>query len=88
MLNKARVFTSGRIQYVAIPAALRFRSPVVSSRRDPQTGDVILSEVPSLGEVLAALDAAQFPKDSLNEADRNQRPAEEHPALSWTDLFD
>lgn len=81
MVNKARVFMSGRSQHVTIPAAYRFRSSIVSIRRDPQTGDVILSEVPPLAEVFAALDAAQLRPDFLNEDDRDQRPAEDRPAL-------
>jgi antitoxin VapB len=81
MLNKARVFMSGRSQHVTIPAAFRFRSSIVSIRRDAQTGDVILSEVPPLADVFAALDAAQLPHDFLTEADRDQRPAEDRPAL-------
>ncbi len=81
MLNKARVFMSGRSQHVTIPAVFRFRSSVVSIRRDPQTGDVILSEIPPLAEVFAALDAAQLPRAFLSEADRDQRPAEDRPAL-------
>ena len=81
MLHKARVFMSGRSQHVTIPAAYRFRSSVVSIRRDPQNGDVILSEVPPLADVFAALDAAQLPKDFLSEADRDQRSPEDRPAL-------
>jgi antitoxin VapB len=81
MQKKTRVFMSGRSQHVTIPAAFRFRSSVVSIRRDPQTGDVVLSEVPPLPEVFAALDAAQLPKDFLSEADRDQRPTEDRPAL-------
>ena len=81
MRNKTRVFMSGRSQHVTIPAAYRFRSSVVSIRRDPQNGDVILSEVPPLADVFAALDAAQLPKDFLSEADRDQRPPEDRPAL-------
>ena len=81
MSNKARVFMSGRSQHVTIPAAYRFRSSVVSIRRDSQTGDVILSEVPPLAEVFAALDAAQLPQDFLSEADRDRRTAEDRPAL-------
>jgi antitoxin VapB len=81
MLNKTRVFMSGRSQHVTIPAAYRFRSSVVSIRRDPQNGDVILSEVPPLADVFAALDAAQLPKDFLSEADRDGRPPEDRPAL-------
>lgn len=81
MQNKARVFMSGRSQHVTIPAAYRFRSSVVSIRRDAQTGDVILSEVPPLAEVFAALDAAGLPADFLSEADRDRRPAQARPAL-------
>ena len=81
MLHKARVFMSGRSQHVTIPAAYRFRSSVVSIRSDPQNGDVILSEVPPLADVFAALDAAQLPKDFLSEADRDQRSPEDRPAL-------
>jgi antitoxin VapB len=81
MLNKARVFMSGRSQHVTIPAAFRFRSSVVSIRRDPQTGDVILSEVPPLADAFAALDSAQLPADFLSEADRDERPAQDRPAL-------
>jgi antitoxin VapB len=81
MLNRARVFMSGRSQHVTIPAAFRFRSSVVSIRRDTQTGDVILSEVPLLADVFATLDAAQLPSDFLSEADRDQMPAQDRPAL-------
>ena len=81
MPNKARVFMSGRSQHVTIPAAFRFRSSIVSIRRDAQTGDVILSDVPPLAEVFAALDAAQLPADLLSEAARDQRPADDRPAL-------
>jgi len=81
MPSKARVFMSGRSQHVTIPAAFRFRSSIVSIRRDAQTGDVILSDVPPLAEVFAALDAAQLPADFLSEGDRDQRPADARPAL-------
>jgi antitoxin VapB len=80
--SRARVFMSGRSQHVTIPREFRFRSPVVSIRRDPETGDVILSEVPDLDEVFAALDAAGIPEDFLREADRDRRPPEDRPELS------
>jgi antitoxin VapB len=80
-ISKARVFMSGRSQHVTIPLGFRFRSSEVSIRRDPETGDVILSEIPPLAEVFAALDAAQLPEDFLSEADRDRRPAQPRPAL-------
>jgi antitoxin VapB len=84
--SKARVFMSGRSQHVTIPAEFRFRSSEVSIRRDPESGDIILSEIPPLTEVFAALDAAKFPEDFMSEADRDLRPAQERPALDQ--LFD
>jgi antitoxin VapB len=83
--TKARVFMSGRSQHVTIPAEFRFHSSAVSIRRDPGSGDVILSEVPSLDEVFAALDAAKLPPDFMSEADRDRRPPQDRPSLD--DLF-
>jgi antitoxin VapB len=67
---------SGRSQHVTIPAAFRFRSSTVSIRRDARSGDVILSEIPPLAEVFAALDAALLPAAFLSESDRDPRPAD------------
>jgi antitoxin VapB len=73
--TKARVFMSGRSQHVTIPAQYRFNTKEVFIRRDPQTGDVILSQAPgSWSEVFAALDRAGLPEDFLE--DRNQGIAE------------
>ncbi len=79
--SKARVFMSGRSQHVTIPAPFRFHSSMVSIRRDPESGDIILSEVPPLAEVFKALDEAQLPEEFMSEADRDRRPAEARPAL-------
>ena len=80
-IAKARVFMSGRSQHVTIPAEFRFHSTAVSIRRDPGSGDVILSEVPSLDDVFAALDAAKLPEDFMSEGDRDRRPPENRSAL-------
>ena len=79
---KARVFMSGRSQHVTIPAEYRFRSSEVSIRRDPRTGEIILSEGPgSWADVFAALDEARVPDDFLSEAERDRRPPESRAAL-------
>jgi antitoxin VapB len=79
-VEKARVFMSGRSQAVRIPAEYRFTSNEVFIRRDPRSGDVILSQVPgSWDEVYAALDKAAFPDDFL--ADRSQGPPQERDEL-------
>jgi antitoxin VapB len=81
-VSKARVFMSGRSQHVTIPAEFRFRSSEVSIRRDPHSGDIILSEGPGTwADVFAALDAAQVPDDFLSETERDQRPPTSRPAL-------
>jgi antitoxin VapB len=77
---------NGRSQHVTIPREFRFRSSVVSIRRDPASGDVILAEVPPLEDVFAALDAARLPEDFMGEADRDRRLAESRPELDR--LFD
>ena len=70
-VNKARVFMSGRSQAVRIPAEFRFTAGEVYIRRDPQSGDVVLSETPEGWEdVFSALDAAGFPDEFLS--DRSQ----------------
>jgi antitoxin VapB len=69
--SKAKVFMSGRSQAVRIPMEYRFSTDEVYIRRDPATGDVILSQAPgSWAEIFAALDSAGVPEDFL--ADRNQ----------------
>ncbi len=74
--SRASVFTSGREQHVVIPAGFRFRSDQVRIRRDPESGDVILSEIPDIEAVYAALDAADLPADFLSDRDRDRRPPE------------
>ena len=77
---KARVFMSGRSQHVTIPAEYRFSSEEVFVRRDPASGDLILSQTPGgWNEFFAAIDADPFPDDFL--ADRNQGVAETREEL-------
>lgn len=47
MSETAKIFMTGRSQAVRLPAAYRFDTAEVSIRRDPQTGDVILSARPT-----------------------------------------
>jgi antitoxin VapB len=79
-VEKAKVFMSGRSQAVRIPAAYRFDSDEVYIRRDPQSGDVILSQAPGdWDKIFAALDEAGFPEDFL--AERGQEPPQEREGL-------
>jgi len=42
-MHTAKLFKNGRSQAVRLPAEFRFEGDEVSIRRDPDTGDVILS---------------------------------------------
>jgi antitoxin VapB len=44
MTKTAKLFRNGRSQAVRLPAEFRFEGKEVAIRRDPTTGDVILSE--------------------------------------------
>jgi len=79
-VTKAKVFMNGRSQAVRIPAEYRFASDEVYIRRDPQSGDLILSEAPGdWDEVFAALDRAGIPDDFM--ADRGQGPPQPRDEL-------
>ena len=72
-MQTAKIFLTGRSQAVRLPREFRFDTPEVYIRRDPATGDVILSRRPASWEGLFALDAsAGVPADFLSESDRNQ----------------
>ena len=82
LLEKAKVFMSGRSQAVRIPAHLRFTNSEVYIRRDPKNGDVILSQSPAgLAEIFAALDEVGVPDDFLTPADRSQGLPQVRPEI-------
>lgn len=68
LAEKARVFMTGRSQAVRIPAQYRFAVDEVYVRRDPQSGDLILSQGPGgWNEIYAQLDRAAVPDDFLTD---------------------
>jgi len=71
-IEKARVFMSGRSQAVRIPAEYRFSSAEVYIRRNPQSGEIVLSEQPlkpSLAEIFAMIDAARDGEELVLDRD-------------------
>jgi antitoxin VapB len=73
MTQTAKVFTTGRSQAVRLPREYRFEEEEVYIRRDPATGDVILSRRPDSWAGFFALDATtQVPADFMDESDRQQ----------------
>lgn len=73
MTQTAKIFVTGRSQAVRLPLEYRFEEREVYIRRDPLTGDVILSRHPESWAGFFALDATtEVPADFMSEADRKQ----------------
>jgi antitoxin VapB len=71
--STAKVFTTGRSQAVRLPLEFRFSERDVYIRRDPVTGDVILSRRPENWSGLFDLDATTaVPADFMSPSDRQQ----------------
>ena len=69
---------SGRSQHVTIPAEYRFTSDEVYVRRDPQSGDLILSQAPgSWEEIFSALDGNGFPDEFMSDRTQGEPEARE-----------
>ncbi|TAM12654.1 MAG: AbrB/MazE/SpoVT family DNA-binding domain-containing protein [Nevskiaceae bacterium] len=80
-MQTAKLFANGRSQAVRLPAEFRFEGNEVFIRRDPLTGNVILSSHAgwtSWDEFLAQRNLAAVPADFL--ADRQQPPVQ---ARDW-----
>jgi len=74
-VRTAKIFKTGRSQAVRLPAEFRFDTDEVFIRRDPATGDVVLSRRPEgWAEFFAQADAAGIPDDFLD--DRGDLPSQ------------
>jgi antitoxin VapB len=73
MPHTAKLFYNGRSQAVRLPAEYRFQGSEVYVRRDPATGDVILSRRPeSWQDFFELMKTVEVPKDFM--ADRDDAP--------------
>ena len=62
----AKLFRNGRSQAVRLPAPYRFEGSEVYIRRDPATGDVVLSRRPdSWQDFFDLMEAVEVPEDFL-----------------------
>ena len=67
----AKLFKNGRSQAVRLPSSFRFSSAEVYIRKDPETGDIIISRKPeSWDDLFALADATDIPADFLSTRDR------------------
>ena len=73
MTETAKLFRNGRSQAVRLPSKYRFEGSEVYVRRDPATGDVILSRRPdSWKDFLELMKSVEVPENFL--ADRKDPP--------------
>jgi len=75
MRHSAKLFMNGRSQAVRLPAVFRFDCEEVYIRKDPITGDVILSRKPgSWDEFFELMETLDVPKDFMAERDNEPPP--------------
>jgi len=80
MPRTAKLFLNGRSQAVRLPAEYRFQGSQVYVRRDPATGDVILSRRPeSWQDFFELMKSIDFPEDFL--ADRHDAAPQKRKLL-------
>jgi antitoxin VapB len=73
MARTARLFRNGRSQAVRLPSEYRFEGSEVYVRRDPATGDVILSRRPeSWEDFFEMMNSIDVPSNFLS--DRGDTP--------------
>ena len=76
MRHTAKLFMNGRSQAVRLPSNFRFDCKEVYIRKDPITGDVILSRKPgSWDDFYELMETIDVPKDFMN--DRDNEPSSE-----------
>ena len=72
-MTKAKLFTTGGSQAVRLPAEFRFEGEEVDIRRDPITGNVVLSKpLASWDEYFDWARKLNLPADFLRERDQPQ----------------
>jgi antitoxin VapB len=70
MFRTAKLFRNGRSQALRLPAEYRFEGSEVYIRRDPHTGDVVLSRRPeSWQEFFDLADRIGVPDEFLRDRD-------------------
>lgn len=72
MRHTAKLFMNGRSQAVRLPVNFRFECDEVYIRKDPETGDVILSRRPGTwDDFFKLLESIDVPADFMAERDND-----------------
>jgi antitoxin VapB len=78
MADRAKLFVTGRSQAVRLPREYRFEGEEVFIRRDPETGDVVLSRKPENWRGFLELAArVPVPEDFMTERGDEAAPERE-----------
>lgn len=84
MTRTAKLFNNGRSQAVRLPAAYRFEGSEVFIRRDPASGDVILSRHPEDWDgFFTVLRKIRIPADFLDRTELDQGSQDRDPFAGW-----
>ena len=72
MRHSAKLFMNGRSQAVRLPASYRFDCDEVYIRKDPETGDVVISKKPgSWNDFFKMMETMHLPDDFMAERDNS-----------------
>ena len=75
MRHTAKLFMNGRSQAVRLPAVFRFDCKEVYIRKDPATGDIILSRKPgSWDDYFKMMETIDVPQDFMADRDNEVPP--------------
>jgi antitoxin VapB len=81
MTATAKLFMNGRSQAVRLPAEFRFEGTEVNIRRDPKTGEVILSPKPqrtgSWEKFFKAVDQLDLDENFMKDRDQGEHERED-----------
>jgi antitoxin VapB len=86
MAKTAKLFMNGRSQAVRLPAEFRFAPDAkeVFIRKDPETGEVVLSPRPTDWDSYFAVRAlTDVPDDFLSPEERDQQFQDRDPFEGW-----
>ena len=88
MLQTAKIFATGRSQAVRLPLEFRFDVSEVFIRRDPGTGDVVLSKKPSDWQGLLDAVALNAQDDLLTTPSSRRKTPGQAPDQPRRDPFE
>jgi antitoxin VapB len=72
MKRTAKIFMNGKSQAVRLPKEFRFKGKEVNIRRDPKTGDVVISEANNgWGDFFQRMKEFDIPKDFMKDRDKS-----------------